>query len=316
MIAPELRLPGRIATALGGRDKTEDQLRAGDPLLLRLLARVRPSGVEVRERTVARADGSVLRLLVATRAESSSRARTGILHLHGGGYSGGSARGELMAAKGHLDLVDGVVVLPEYRLSTEAPFPAALEDCHLGLVWLKEHAAELGVRSDQIVVAGNAAGGGLTAAVCIEARDHGDVRIAFQMPLYPMIDDRGTRSSIGNDAPVFDGTTNASSWRLYLGDRYGTDDVPPTAAPARTRDHDGLPPTITMVGGVDPVRDETVAYVESLRTAGVPVAFREFPGAWHGFEGIAAWTPIAKDARRWRDTTFTDYLGRYFAEQR
>ena len=91
-----------------------------------------------------------------------------------------------------------IVVSPEYRLAGQVPYPAALEDCHRALMYLKEHADELGVRSDQIMVGGESAGGGLAAALCMYEKDIGGVNIAFQMPLYPMIDDRGTRVCLKN----------------------------------------------------------------------------------------------------------------------
>ena len=97
-----------------------------------------------------------------------------------------------------------VVVTPQYRLAGKypnpfapngAPYPAALKDCYAALKYLKDHARELGINSSQIMVGGESAGGGLTAALCMYARDKGEVQIAFQMPLYPMLDDRDTPSS-------------------------------------------------------------------------------------------------------------------------
>ena len=111
----------------------------------------------------------------------------------------------------------GVVVLaPGYRLSLQAPYPAATEDCYAALLYLKEHAAALGVRSDQIMVGGESAGGGLCAAVCIRARDTGEVNVAFQMPLYPMLDDRDTETSRENHGRVWNTRRNHLAWRLYL----------------------------------------------------------------------------------------------------
>lgn len=208
-----------------------------------------------------------------------------------------------------------MIVAPEYRCTKEAPYPAALDDCYLALVWLKEHAEELGVRSDQLIVAGGSAGGGLTAATTLRARGTGAVRVAFQMPFYPMIDDRPTASSIDNDAPVYDAVTNDANWRIYLGDLYGTDRIPATAAPARETDYRNLPPTITFGGSIEPFRDETVTYVENLRAAGVPVEFLEIEGAWHAFDGIAGWTKIAKTATEWKNSRFREYLTRHRAPQ-
>ena len=198
-----------------------------------------------------------------------------------------------------------MVVTPEYRLSTEAPYPAAMDDSYSTLLWLKENAIRLGVRSDQLAVGGLSAGGGLTAATTLRARDTNEVAVAFQMPMYPMIDDRGVNeSSQRNTAPVWDSVTNQSAWRMYLGDLYGSDRVPPYAAPARETRFEGLPPTFTYVGSVEPFRDETVEFVRNLRAAGVRVEFREFPGAFHGFDAIVPKSSIAVAAKSFREQWF------------
>lgn len=315
MIDPELRLPGKVMRLLFGANQSVADLRKPDGLGVRLVAFLPHGGLRVVKQAIPRGDGSMLNVLIATRSKGTAKTgRPGILWLHGGAYAVGSASAELTSAKRLLEVTDAVVVSPDYRLSKHAPYPAAIDDCYLALQWLKANAESLGVRSDQLIVAGGSAGGGLTAAISLTAREKGDVRIAFQMPIYPMIDDRGTPSSIDNDAPVCDGVSVESAWRVYLGDLYGGE-VPATAAPARATDYRNLPPTITFVGGVDPFRDETIAYAENLRRAGVPVEFREFKGAWHGFDGIAPWTKIAKDANRWWMDCFRDALSRHFAAQ-
>lgn len=316
MIDPELRVPAKVFRLLFGRGHaSEAQVRSSKtPLAMRVVGAIPLRGVSVAKHQIQRTDGTPLGVIVATRSTSAGTGRPGILWIHGGGYSIGTARGELFAIKELLGLADAVFVSPDYRLSTEAPYPAALDDCYRALLWLKEHAAQLGVRTDQIIVAGGSAGGGLTAAVTIRARNERDVNVAFQAPLYPMIDDRPTPSSKDNNAPLYDGTSNDSGWKVYLGNLYGGD-VPPTAAPARETDYRGLPPTLTFVGGIEPFRDETVAYVESLRSAGVPVSFREFPGAWHAFDALAPRAKISRDAKAWKQAEFTHFLATYFAPQ-
>lgn len=118
---------------------------------------------------------------------------TGVLWIHGGGYITGMK--EMVHMSRAVDLVKrfgAAVISPGYRLAPFSPYPAAAEDCYTALLYLKEHAGEMGVREDQIMVGGESAGGGLCAAVCIMARDRGEVKVAFQMPLYPMLDDRDT----------------------------------------------------------------------------------------------------------------------------
>ncbi|GAA4797270.1 alpha/beta hydrolase [Actinomycetospora chlora] len=316
-IDPELRRRG----ALMGRflaARTEEQLRRGQriPGVVETWLRGRvPRGLVRTEETVARPDGSRLRLLVYRPATPRPDA-PGLLWIHGGGYATGAGEFE---ATGFRSLVLGsgaVVVTPDYRLSVEAPYPAALDDCYAALLWLRDHAARLGVRRDQLAVGGPSAGGGLTAATTLYARDRGEVAVAFQMPIYPMIDDRGdTDSTRDNDAPIWDAVTNRSAWRLYLGDRYGTDDVPIYAAPARATDLSGLPPTMTYVGDVEAFRDETVRYVEGLRAGGVPVEFREFPGAYHGFDVVVPKAAVSVAATAFRDQWFGHAVRTYTAPQ-
>ena len=143
-----------------------------------------------------------------TTAKKALAQTPGVLWIHGGGYATGMA--EMAYFSRPLALVKkygAVVVCVSYRLSIESPYPAALEDCHSALCWLKEHAAELGINDSQIMVGGESAGGGLTAALCMYARDKSSVNIAYQMPLYPMLDDRDTESSQDNHAAYLEHQT-------------------------------------------------------------------------------------------------------------
>jgi acetyl esterase/lipase len=240
----------------------------------------------------------------------------GLLFLHGGGYAIGSPE---MMGDVYRQLIrtrDCVIVAPDYRKSFDAPYPAAVNDCYAALLWLKENAAELGVRDDQLIVMGQSAGGGLTAAVSLMARDRGDVRIAFQMPLYPMIDDRMiTESSRDNDAPLWSSKHNRLGWDLYLGELAGRDDVPKYAAPARETDYADLPPTATFVGGLDPFRDETIQYVENLRAAGVPVEFRLYEGCFHGFDGVSRKARVSREANAFVAEQLASAVDGRFAKQ-
>ena len=182
----------------------------------------------------AQAAGVKLLILRPTEAAKDSAHTPGILWIHGGGYATGMAGMVYMSRA--LNLVQkygAVVISPEYRLAGKTPYPAALEDCYTALLYLKNHAAELGCSENQIMVGGESAGGGLTAALCMYARDRGEVQIAFQMPLYPMIDDRDTDSSRDNHSLGWNTVSNHFGWKGYLGGLYGSDEVPPYAAPAR-----------------------------------------------------------------------------------
>ncbi len=110
----------------------------------------------------------------------------GVLWIHGGGYMLGMK--EMVYMGRAMDLVNeyGVtVVSPGYRLAWQKPYPAAVDDCYAVLEYMWDHMTDFGINA--IMVGGESAGGGLTAAVCMMARDRGKIHVPFQMPLYPMI---------------------------------------------------------------------------------------------------------------------------------
>ncbi|MBO4228849.1 MAG: alpha/beta hydrolase [Clostridia bacterium] len=239
----------------------------------------------IPERRVIPVDRHRIRLLILRPAEKAEAKVPGVLWIHGGGYQSGSAKDVFITRALSLVVKFGaVLVAPDYRLSKKHPYPAGLRDCYAALLYLKEHAEELGVRPDQIMVGGESAGGGLTAALCMLARDRGEVNIAFQMPLYPMLDDRDTPSSADNHAPNWNTKRNRRAWKRYLRDAYGTELVSCYAAPARREDLSGLPPCYTYVGEEEPFFCETVDYVRRLREAGIEAECDVYPNWFHAYD--------------------------------
>ena len=272
-------------------------------------------GMKFEEVFISTAAGKSLRLCVYRPLEQKEK-HPGVLWIHGGGYAIGIPEQDEGFIKGFVNKFGCTVVAPDYTRSTDAPYPAALEDCYEALLWMKEHADELLVRSDQLTVGGDSAGGGLTAALTIYARDKGEVAISYQMPLYPMLDDRMiTPSSQNNDAPVWNTKSNENGWKLYLREMYGKDHVPAYAAPARLTDYSNLPPAFTFVGSVEPFRDETVAYMKQLKNAGIPVRYKVFRGCFHAFDLMAPNSKPAKEARELLWDSFRYAESHFFAEQ-
>jgi len=245
---------------------------------------------------ISREDGSNLRLCVYSPREVKKNV-PGLLWMHGGGYGLGVPEQDEAYIDRFIQASGCVVVAPDYRLSIDAPYPAALHDCYAALLWLKKHGHAYGMREDQIMIGGESAGGGLTAALSLYARDKREVAIAFQMPLYPMIDDRmGLPSAMSNDAPIWNSRSNYNAWKLYLGDKFMSEDAPIYAAPARAADLSGVPPTCTFVGDLEPFHDETVRYIQQLKSCGIPTHFRIFKGCWHAFDVLCPKSSCAKDA--------------------
>ncbi|MBA3037323.1 MAG: alpha/beta hydrolase [Desulfobacterium sp.] len=221
----------------------------------------------------------------------------GVLFIHGGGFIIGSPEVEEALCYRYVGEINCVVVSVDYRLAPENPFPAGLEDCYAALKWFSQNASELKIDASRIAVTGGSAGGGLTAALCLLARDRKGPEIVFQMPLSPMLDDRNITPSSNQitDKRVLSHSTNVKAWELYL-DGIKKDEVSQYAAPSRATDLSGLPPAYIIVGELDPLRDETIDYVLRLSQAGVSTEFCLYPGCFHGFEAFAPLAEISKRA--------------------
>ena len=256
--------------------------------------------VPVAERRIAGAAGAPeVTLYVVNAAAGGSR--PGILHMHGGGYILGSARAAVPGLQALARELDCVIVSVEYRLAPETRFSGSIEDNYAGLRWMHAHAAELGVDPNRIAVMGASAGGGHAALLALAARDRGEVPILFQMLIYPMLDDRtGSTRPVPPHIGNFVATAEANrfGWRSFLGQAPGGADVPRAAVPARAEDLRGLPPTFIGVGGIDLYVEEDVDYARRLIAAGVPTELLVVPGAFHGFDFLAANTDVAQRFNR------------------
>lgn len=257
--------------------------------------------------------GRDIKLLIL-RPKQKTAPTAGVLWLHGGGYATGMPQmAYFTRALALVKKYGAVVVAPAYRLSIEKPYPAALEDCYAALQYLQQHAEELGVRQDQIMVGGESAGGGLTAALCLYARDKGEVNIAYQMPLYPMLDDRDTPSSRDNHAPIWNTRRNHAAWKLYL---KGIEGEPPCyAAAARAADVTRLPPAYTFVGDIEPFYCETLAYIEALQQAGVEASVDVYPNWFHAYDLFFPFKAVSKKAIAAFEEHFQYALTHYYAPQ-
>lgn len=221
----------------------------------------------------------------------------GIYWIHGGGYLFGVPEQDDAQSIRFVKEVGAVVVAPDYRTAPEHPYPAPFDDAFAGLQWMADNAASLGIDKDRIAVVGASAGGGLCAAVVLKARDMGAPKIAFQMPLYPMIDDRCTTPSHFEDFThkVWNNDANVLAWDYYIGHVDPSKRTPYMAA-ARETNLAGLPPAYSCVGELDPFRDDAADYMFRLSKAGIPAEFHLYPGAYHAFEVNAPLSAYAKRA--------------------
>ncbi|HEX6703731.1 MAG TPA: alpha/beta hydrolase [Albitalea sp.] len=191
-----------------------------------------------------------------------------VLHLHGGAFVGGDLEAGRTVAALIAD-AGAVVVSLDYPLAPDHPFPQAIEAVHAAADWAMRHRRRLAGAQSPLFVAGEEAGGNLAAAAALMARDRHGPDLAGQILLSPMLDVCvGTASLRGAHAgPV--GCAWADGWRQYL--PRASDALHPYAAPASSMRLEGLPPTLLVTADDDPLRDETRAYAQRLRDAGVTV---------------------------------------------
>lgn len=267
----------------------------------------------VEERVVPGPDGQPDISLLICLPERAATPTPVIYHVHGGGMIVGDNRFGLVEMLDLAEPMGMAVVSVEYRLAPETRHPGPVEDCYAGLVWVSEHAHELDIDPERVVIAGASAGGGLAAGVALMARDRNGPAVLAQLLLSPMLDDR-------NDSPsarqlrglgIWDSSSNETGWNALLGDGVrGGPDVSAYAAPSRAADLSGLPSTFIDVGSAETFRDEDVAHASRMWQAGCHVELHVWPGGFHGFDVVVPHAVISRDAVAARAAWLRRQLGR------
>jgi len=219
-----------------------------------------------------------------------------LVWMHGGGMILGNHLSEEGSNASFARDLGIVVVSVNYRLAPQSPAPAAVEDCYAVVEWLVANSAQLAIDPHRLALGGASAGGGLAAATALLAHDRGRIAPAFQLLVYPMLDDRTVlRTDINTiNARFWRPESNRYAWSAYLGEEAGSDNVSDYAAPARRTDLSGLPPAWIGVGALDLFHSEDVDYGERLQRAGVPVDFVVVEGAFHGFDVLFKKKPVSR----------------------
>ena len=209
----------------------------------------------------------------------------GLIYIHGGGMIMGNLESQDEVLKTTASELGMPIASIDYRKAPEHPYPAAPEDCYAGVCWVFDNATALGMDINNIGLMGASAGGGLALATALMLRDREGPELKYLLPIYPMIDDRHHTASSKAvlDIGIWDREGSIEAWNWYLGDS-----APDAyAAPARAEDLSGLPPTYIDVGDLDLFRDEDILIAQRLSTAGVPVEFHLWTGAYHASELFA-----------------------------
>ena len=207
-----------------------------------------------------------------------------VLYFHGGGFVLGDLDSGDTVAWGIAEEIGVVVVSVDYRLAPEFPYPAATEDCYAAVKYVADHPGEFEIDPERIGLWGDSAGGNLSVATCLIARDRGGPNIAAHASIYPTLHDRPPYSSHERFAN-HEGLTRSfmtEAWDAYLGPDRG-DDAPPYAAPLRMTDLSGMPPAHVHIAEIDILADDGREYVRRLLEAGVDAELHVARGMIHGF---------------------------------
>jgi acetyl esterase len=224
-----------------------------------------------------------------------------VVFYHGGGWAIGDLDTHDPVARAHAVGAEAIVVSVDYRLAPEHPYPQGIDDSWAALRWVGENASELGGDPTRIAVAGDSAGGNISAVMTQLARDNGGPPLVFQLLWYPSTTaDMTLPSMIENpDGPILDQDVVAAFMQWYLPPEIDVSEpekLPPTLAPANTADLSGLPPAFIGTAEYDPIRDDGARYAELLSAAGVPVELYNAPTLVHGYASFALVVPAAAEA--------------------
>lgn len=248
----------------------------------------------VEEKSVISGDRNI-RFFIYQPTDMSQHSGICVYWVHGGGYVVGTPREDDIAAL-FVDPLKCTMVSVDYQLAPEHQHPEGMEDCYAGLVWTAQHAKELGIDKNKIVVAGESAGGGMAARTILLNRERQGVSIAFQLLKCPMLDNtHDTPSGRKSGYLGWDRDSSLWAWNAYLGGDLGKA-ATPLQSPSRATDLSGLPPAFLYVGANELFRDEVIAYAQQLMKDDVPTELYVAPGVSHGGERMAPTAKISQTA--------------------
>jgi acetyl esterase len=224
-------------------------------------------------------------------AHPATTSRPTVAYFHGGGWVQGDLETHHGLCARLAKHADVCVVAIDYRLAPEHKFPAAVDDCFAAYCWLRVHGRDVGGDAARVAVAGDSAGGNLSAVVSQLAASAGVPVPTCQVLIYPAVDFSLETES---HRELVDGHVIPRDRIMWYSEQYlrgEPDKADLRASPLRAPKLAGQPPTLIVTAGFDPLRDEGQAYADKLREAGVDVVYREYPGQIHAFVSLTKAIP-------------------------
>lgn len=243
-------------------------------------------------------DGVIMARLYRPLNSSSSELLPLCFYFHGGGWCVGNIASYDVLCRELANHSGAAVLSVDYRLAPEHPFPGAVEDAFCAVEWSLANAALLGVDASRFALAGDSAGGTLSAVTALHLRDTDGPAAALQLLIYPCTDILSQRPSRKTYSNGYFLDTESLMWffEKYLPHEDEWQDW--RASPLLAARFDGLPPAVVLTAGCDPLTDDCNAYADALKAAGVPVESLNFEGMVHGFLTLGKFFPQANEAVR------------------
>lgn len=280
------------ARANAGPVDTIEQQRAAWSKYAAALSKPHPADMKVEDRTLALAHGKVT-VRVYTPANAPANA-AGVIYSHGGGFMKGDLDSSDNFAWGLADRIAAIVISVDYRLTPEHPFPAAFDDVYGVVCHVAENPTDFGVDAGRLAVCGDSAGGSLSAAVSLAARDRNGPVIAAQSLIYPVTGCERVGGSYEANAEAPGLTTSAMGTYNEMYMTTEADRQNAYARPILAGDFTNLPPAYIHTAQYDPILDDGINYAKKLIDAGSDVTYRCAIGMIHGFLRARAMGPGGK----------------------
>ncbi|WP_235732473.1 alpha/beta hydrolase [Mycolicibacterium septicum] len=281
-----------------------DPIAAATEVRARLKASRRPARPmqvsSVENRTVPGPAGDIPVRIYHPLDPADSRIDTGaglpvLIYFHGGGFVLCDLDSHDSCCRRLANGIGAIVISVDYRLAPEHPYPAAVEDAWAATEWAAAHASELGGDPARLVVAGDSAGGNLAAVVAMTARDHSGPHIAFQVLIYPVVDQR--RKSSLSSPHTKSGVLTAEHMQWFTAQYLGASGAQAeVSASPILGDMTGLPDGHVLTGALDPLCEEGEEYARMLAAGGAEVSVRRYERGFHGFFNLADHLPAAAEA--------------------
>ena len=230
------------------------------------------------------------------RPSSETAPKPGLVYFHGGGFVLCDLDSHDATCRELAIGAECVVVSVDYRLAPEAKFPAAPEDCYSATCWTIDESSQLGIDASRVAVAGDSAGGNLAAVVALMSQERGGPSLVHQLLIYPVTENRFDTTSYETNGEGYFLSRDMMKWFWHQYLESETDGRNPFASPLLAEEMAGLPSATVLTAEFDPLRDEGRAYAERLQKAGVTTQYNDYPGVFHGFFGMTAQIPRARQA--------------------